>query len=333
MFHTILPVYHTVSDTKLPHIAHLYRVKTVCEFEADLDFFLKHYTPIDFFEYKKNLENYGTINRTNNCIINRTNNCINNRTNRPSFLLSFDDGLREFHDIIAPILLRKGVPAINFLNSDFIDNKALFFRYKVSVLIDFITQNKGVLQEKLLNDFKQKYAAFAKNPTAFLLNIKYHDQNILAELAAIIGCDFEAFLQKQQPYLTTEQVKTLIKQGFQFGAHSIDHPQYQFLPLAEQLRQTQVSMDFVQQKFALDYRIFAFPFTDFGVSQAFFDTIKKDNIADFTFGCAGQKYECFDGHAHRIPFEKGDLSARNIYYREYAYYWAKAAIGKNVIRR
>jgi peptidoglycan/xylan/chitin deacetylase (PgdA/CDA1 family) len=153
------------------------------------------------------------------------------------------------------------------------------------------------------------------------------------ELAALVGCDFDAFLQKQKPYLTTEQVKTLIQQGFQFGAHSIDHPQYQFLPLAEQLRQTQVSMDFVQQKFDLSYRIFAFPFTDFGVSQAFFDALKANNIVDFSFGCAGQKYERFDGHAHRIPFEKGDWSAQNIYYREYFYYLAKALIGKNVIKR
>jgi peptidoglycan/xylan/chitin deacetylase (PgdA/CDA1 family) len=314
----LLPVYHTVSDTKLPHIAHLYRVKNVREFEADLDFLLKKYQPIDYFEFRKSIDKAGRN---------------SDKTQKKTFLLSFDDGLREFHDVIAPILLRKGVPAINFLNSDFIDNRALFFRYKVSVVIGFLKENSGVLNTSSLKNFKQANPLFQQNPTAFLLQIKYHNQAILDELAQVIGCDFDAFLETQQPYLTTPQIKSLIQKGFQFGAHSIDHPQYQFLDLAEQIRQTQVSMDFVQQQFALDYRIFAFPFTDFGVSQAFFDTLKTEQIVDYSFGCAGQKYELFSGHSHRIPFEKQDFSAKTIHNWEMLYFMLKAAIGRNVIRR
>ena len=37
--------------------------------------------------------------------------------------LTFDDGFRELHDVVAPILLRKGIPATFFVNSAFIDNK------------------------------------------------------------------------------------------------------------------------------------------------------------------------------------------------------------------
>ena len=115
----LAPFYHAVSDIPMPHIRHLYRVKTVAEFERDLDFLLKHYTPIDFHELPNLLQHKP-------------------RSGKPPMLLSFDDGLREFYDPIAPILLRKGIPAICFLNSGFLDNKDLFFRYKASLLIDFL---------------------------------------------------------------------------------------------------------------------------------------------------------------------------------------------------
>jgi peptidoglycan/xylan/chitin deacetylase (PgdA/CDA1 family) len=308
----LLPVYHTVSDIKLPHIAHLYRVKTVREFEADLDFLLKKYEPIDYFEFRKR---------------------IDNKNDKPSFLLSFDDGLSEFYDIIAPVLWRKGVPAINFINSDFVDNKALFFRYKVSVLIDILSEDKALLKADFLQNFNQKYPSFQNDAKAFLLQIKYHNQYILDELAAAIDYDFNTFLKEQKPYLTLSQITDLIKKGFQFGSHSINHPQYQFLDLAEQLRQTKLSTDFVQNTFNLDYRIFAFPFTDFGVSQQFFDILKTENIVDYSFGCAGQKLERFQGHSHRTPFEKGDFSGQMIHDWEMLYFFAKAIIGKNVIQR
>ena len=37
----IYPFYHAVSDEELIHIKHLYKVRTVKEFERDLDFLLK----------------------------------------------------------------------------------------------------------------------------------------------------------------------------------------------------------------------------------------------------------------------------------------------------
>src|SRR5687768_8144112 len=109
----ILPFYHIVSNEECPHIKNLYRVKTTAQFESDLDFLLQHYTAI-------------SINELNHVVEGKF-------KNKKIFFLSFDDGLREVHDVIAPILLRKGLPATFFLNADFIDNRALMFRYKVSL--------------------------------------------------------------------------------------------------------------------------------------------------------------------------------------------------------
>jgi hypothetical protein len=45
-----------------------------------------------------------------------------------------------------PILRRKGVPATVFVNSDFVDNQDLFFRFKAALIID---KNKSIKFEIL----------------------------------------------------------------------------------------------------------------------------------------------------------------------------------------
>src|SRR5690606_37008030 len=103
----IFPFYHLISDQDVIHVKHLYSVKHTQAFERDLDFLLKNYEAIDL----NTLE--GLIHQ-------------DKPIDKKVFLLSFDDGLSQFYDIIAPILRRKGIPAVNFLNSAFIDNKDLF---------------------------------------------------------------------------------------------------------------------------------------------------------------------------------------------------------------
>jgi peptidoglycan/xylan/chitin deacetylase (PgdA/CDA1 family) len=286
----IAPFYHAVSDEPMPHIQHLYRVKTVREFESDLDFLLRQYRPIDFYELSEQADK---------------------RRGKPPMLLSFDDGLREFHDVIAPILLRKGIPAICFLNSGFLDNQDLFYRYKASLLIEH-------------GGFK----------AGDLLSVRYADRAKLDEMAVSVGFSFDDFLQKKQPYLRSPQVETLLKQGFHFGAHSVDHPEYRFLTLEEQLRQTTRSVETISNKFGLGYRLFSFPFTDYGVSRKFFDfVLEEKKVADFTFGCAGLKTDVHPKHIQRIPLEGNELTAEDILRREFLYFWLKMPFGKNRIRR
>src|ERR1035437_9824850 len=154
----IFPFYHLISDEDVPHVKHLYKVRSIKEFTADLDFLLRYYKPISITEY------LDSINR-----------------GRPlsgnSFILSFDDGLREFHDIAAPILLRKGIPAICFLNSDFIDNHFLFYRYKASLLINSLKNGGNQLVNK-------------KN----ILQFTYADNQVLDYLAVHLKVNFSDYL-------------------------------------------------------------------------------------------------------------------------------------------
>lgn len=313
----IFPFYHLVSDAEIIHIKHLYNVRKIKEFERDLDFFLREYNPLDVCELMSSMK-------------------MGHKMKKKGFLLSFDDGLREFNDIIAPILLKKGIPAICFLNSAFIDNNDLFYRYKISILIERLSKQQ-------LSDSLKKYIkawVIEKNMPfdesgKFLLSINYLNRHYLDELANILDFDFQIYLKKYLPYLTSDQVSSLLKQGFSFGAHSVDHPQYSDLSINQQLHQTTQSINEIANKFNLEYKLFSFPFTDYHISNQFFNTIfsKNQNLADLTFGSAGLKKDECKRNIQRIPIEIGSFSAKEIIYGEYIYFLFKSLLYKNVIKR
>lgn len=307
-----LPLYHTVSDEPLPHIKHLYQARNTAEFERDLDFFLKYYKPVSSADFVDSV--------------------INDRPlSGNSFMLSFDDGLREFHDVIAPILMRKGIPAICFLNSAFVDNKDLFFRYKTSILIEHLRDPHIYTKEvKHWIASRHLHSLNFKHPLHAVTDLNKH---ILDELAQMTGLSFDDYLKNQRPYLSTEQIKNLMNKGFSFGAHSIDHPRYMHIPFEEQIRQTKVSLDDLEARFNLPKRLFAFPFSDWDVKHEFFDTVldSEPKIADLTFATAGLKHDEVRKNIHRIPIEIDQYTAQEVVYGEYLYYIAKRIIHKNQV--
>ncbi len=314
---TIYPFYHTVSDNDIIHIKNLYPIRTVRQFEKDLDFFLKHYTPLDVTDLVKSVRNKTDL-------------------KKDSFLLTFDDGMVEFHDVIAPILLKKGIPSLCFLNSGFVDNKDLFYRCKASVLMEKLKNKEyGTKDIKLISEWFNSKNLKLTPTFESLLSIRYKNKHFLDELADIIGLSFNEYLVKYKPYLTSQHIKYLIKKGFSFGSHSIDHPQYSDIDLNEQLFQTMESMDFVRSNFGFPYRFFSFPFTDHMVSKDFFNALyqKKDKTVDITFGCAGLKKSNDRRNIQRIPIEINDFTAKDIVCGEHMYFVLKALLNKNQIRR
>ncbi|NND06758.1 MAG: hypothetical protein HKN87_10295, partial [Saprospiraceae bacterium] len=160
----ILPVYHLVSDEAPAHIKHLYQIKSIDEFEADLDYLLHHFQPLSLPEL------YDVITRKQ-------------RLDRPSFFLSFDDGLSEFYHIVAPILEEKELRAINFLNSSFIDNCALFYRYKVSLIIEKIKTAQGDLDLSMIGQIIGGPVVNAAQLILQLLKLKYRHTGQIDALA------------------------------------------------------------------------------------------------------------------------------------------------------
>ncbi len=312
-----LPFYHTVSNHELVHIKHLYPVKDEKQFKEDLHFLLKHFKPIDIDELIKIADGQKSVSQN-------------------SFFLSFDDGLSETYHVIAPVLKEMGIPAAFFLNSSFIDNLDLFYRFKCSILVEAIQKKppSGAIVSKI-EDALRKHSIAAVNPVRGLLSINYAQKPVLDEIAMLLEVDFNDYLNSNKPYLSTPQIESLINDGFAIGAHSEDHPEYNQLSLEEQLNQTKHSIQFIQEKFNVNHKLFSFPFTDFGVSKEFFENIfDTDNkITDISFGSAGLKKESFTKHFQRVPMDNSNLPAEKILATEYLYYLLKAPFGKNSILR
>lgn len=287
----IAPFYHVVAEEPLPHIRHLYQAKNAREFEKDLDTLLKKYRPISVDDLAEETP----------------------KGNR--FLLSFDDGLRQFHDVVAPILLRKGVPCICFLNSAFIDNRALFYRFKQSILVD------------VLKNHPQKGMPSADE----ILQTSYKNRLLLDNWAEQAGVDFGAYLKKERPYMTRDEIRALSEKGFRFGGHSIDHPRYSEISPQERLRQTLVSCSTAAEISHDNRQFFSFPYTDDTIPAEFFNSIRGK--VEYTFGTAGLKQDSAVNHLQRIPMEQNALSADAILKNEYAYYLLKRLLLKNRINR
>ncbi len=287
-FTTLLPYQHTVSNEFLPHIKHLFNYKNVEQFSADLDFLLKHYKPVTPADIIKSIEQ-------------------NNALPKKAFLISFDDGFREVYDIIAPILEQKGVPALFFINPAFIDNKVLFYRCKISLLINELVKHKQ--ESAFANIFYDTLQIQKKSLNEIKDSLKKLDQSnaeILDELATKIGFSFEKYLTAQQPFLTRQQLISLHSRGFFIGGHSITHPYYNKLPLQEQVVQTMASCNFVNELLSVNNSCFSFPHSDVGISQQFFENTRA-SIPLF-FGIQNQKEELENKVLHRFNAERPEVN-------------------------
>jgi peptidoglycan/xylan/chitin deacetylase (PgdA/CDA1 family) len=295
----------------LPHIAPLYRYKTPREFSQDLDTLLRHFQPVSLSEVRASVAS-GTA------------------FSKPSFFLSFDDGLREVYEVVAPLLKQKGIPATLFINPDFVGNKRLFFRYKAALLIEKVRHFQGPLPNFPFKDGLSKPSHWE----TWILEAKHAQTPQLDTLSTLLEVDFQEFLTQQRPYLDLSHLQTLRSEGWDIGAHSLDHPEYRFVTQAEQMRQTLQSIQWVKEQGLESIPTFAFPFTDFGVHKSFFSEVNRSlGTPPLLFGTAGFKSEENPFHLQRLAMEGTEDSALSRIKKEYLLFLFKKTLGKDIIRR
>lgn len=295
----ILPLYHIVSDAKLPHIIHCYSYKNPKQFEKDLNIFLRHFNPISLHDLVQSINNLNEIRQR-------------------SFLITIDDGYREVYDIIAPILLKKSIPAVFFLNSAFVDNKNMSYRNKTSLIIDNLQNNAQSFPLNEIQVLLRDNDIINNDLKSAILSIQYHQKYILDDIAKLMNIDFDLYLKEKEPYLTSVQISELIKNGFDIGSHSIDHPLYKYLTLEEQLRQTRESFNFLEEKFPMPYKVFAFPHNDRGVKSFFKETHFNGEI-QISFGTSSFSKGNCKNNLQRQSMENTNDTAKIIYKNLFKY--------------
>lgn len=284
----IFPFYHAVTDQALLHTRHLYPLRSKARFEADLEVLLKYFEPVSMADFLSGE--------------------VPGNARKIPMVLSFDDGLVQCHQETMPILLKKGLPATFFLNNDFIDNRDLFFRFKVSLLLELLPGKSGTEKTQAAT-LLQCRVPDLKNR---LLGLSYPERDLLDTLAGAWSYSFREYLEKQPVYLSSSQVSDMIREGFEIGSHGFDHPQFSLLSQNETIHHIRWSTEDLQTRFGMSYRYFAFPFTDDGVQDDTIGKLFSGGIIDAGFGTAGLKDDRWPAYRQRVPMEWSGLDARRI---------------------
>jgi len=306
-----MPFYHGVAELPASFQQPLYRVPTPQQFEQELDKLLRHFHPLSLAEYMKNQR-------------------VVKVGNKPIMILSFDDGLQSIYAHVAPMLLRKGVPAVFFVNSAFVDNKSLFYRYKAAIVYDQC--QKLSPQSAVYNQLRTLLGTSQSITWELLSKLDHSGEDVLDEVLQVLSFDIPEFLANEKPYMSLRQLKDLEAKGFLIGSHGFMHFMYNKLCPSERLADFTSGMDFIKSNFHPPILSFSFPFTDAGLTYAEVEQLKRAHEADVFMGCAGFKKEKYPWHLQRVPMDDFRHVPGHLW-KMYAEYRVKQLMGRHMVKR
>ena len=306
----IVLCYHLISDEDTPLLFTPHR--TTQKFTKDLEAFQKHYNLVSSQQVLDSI---------------RTGSSLPPR----ALLLTFDDGHAECESIVAPILAAKGIPATFFLTTSFLDNCNIHHRHLAALMSNqcasFTETKKRQLRDEIYPENKE--ADLLQN----IRSTQYAQKQKLFQLASKIDFDLNDYLKTKTPYLSKSQVKSLLNSGFEIGGHSVDHPIFAGLPLAEQVRQTLDCMRELKSEFGIHNGFFAFPNTDEKVSLNYFNEVYSSGLIDLTFGTRGIFFQDIPKNIQRATIENQEVSVEKSLGFLYNVNLIRRALSRTRIRR
>ncbi|MBI9032190.1 polysaccharide deacetylase family protein [bacterium] len=271
----IIPIYyHLVSNKKNPLVENLYKHKDIDSFKKDLHALVKKYRILDLADLK---------------------------ANRKGLVLSFDDGFAECYQVIFPILKELSIPAFFFVNNDFIDNKSMFYRAKLSLIVSKLGYLNPLIHQQLAYILECKITEISER----LLAILDGNNAKIDSLLTLANIDIDNFLNYRKPYLTSEQIFEMSKAGYYFGGHTHDHLKLTGMTAQEQERRIVESSLDISQRFNLDYKLCSLPHNDLGISREVFQKVGQK--IDYLFGGYGLNHQPEFNYYQRISNEHSSL--------------------------
>lgn len=312
--HLLIVLYHHVGPEE-KHLRWLYHSRTQAQFEDDLRLFQQHFEPVTLPEVYAHATGERPL-------------------LRPSIHLTFDDGLSSIQEYAWPLLQQYGFAGSVYVNPDFITGPDMFYRMKVSYLIDELKQGLVPAAVELTMREHLKGRVSGKTILQQLQNIRYGQRHLLDELGSLARVEWQAYKQGHQIYLTENELAQLAKEGMGIGAHSLDHPLLSELSSYEQAQQVAESVAWVQQRLPEQPPVFAFPFTDQGLSRSTIQYLQNQYPGQLLLlGTAGIKQEGHPMHLHRYPMDVQLAGARQQLQQAFASARLKQLLGRYTVVR
>ena len=172
--------------------------------------------------------------------------------------ISFDDGYRDNHEVAAPLLRRRGIPATFFIASRFLDG-GLMWNDGVAEAVRHTTQPElkvpdWGLPALPLGSWPERSQAVG----TVLQKLKYLPpaERDLAVRAVQAAC---RTVPPTNLMMSSEQVRDLHRQGFGIGGHTCHHPILTALPDAAAEREISQGRADLQACVDSDIPLFAYP--------------------------------------------------------------------------
>lgn len=262
--------YHTVSDDPNPSVRHLFPYKTTAMFERDLQYLKEHCRVISYEQFQREQ-------RTD--------------TVRPgSILLTFDDGYSECASVVRSLLLKYELPCLFFVTADFIDNRSLFYRNKVSLCIEAAAAMEHDALVDALGRIDHGPASRLDHESfvQWVKSLPRAAEPTIDALCEALGVDWAAYLSETRPFMTADEIRRLAADGFTIGGHSRTHSRLGELPPDAVKREILDSCRTVREITGQEETPFAFPFSADGVDPGLLAALKGE--CDFLgafFDCRG----------------------------------------------
>lgn len=258
----VCPVYHTVWSQVPAFWNGRYAVRTVQQFEQDLDVLLKLGRPVALQE----LVEWGQGKRPRPC----------------GWFLSFDDGYRQLADEIAPVLQRRGIPATFFVCTSLVDNRQIFFEDLAGWIAARLQSASPAMLQAV-----QRIVVGQQLTLQQVLQARVPRWQLLYSLAEILQFDVSGWLESEQPYLTSSQIRNLLSAGFTIGGHSVDHPLFCEISREAGLQQVRQSSQWLADQFGIRDLAFAFPYGEFQLPASFLRSLQSLAGLRLVFGTRG----------------------------------------------
>lgn len=280
----ILPFYHAVAERPSRLLDRVLDVPTPEAFERDLDRLLAHFEPLE-------LDDLLAVGKGERSL------------ERPGFHLSFDDGLRSCWEVIAPLLEQRGVPATFFVNTSFIGNRDLSYRFMASALAHRIERveagdpGREAVRERFGWPRDEGLLRRVLRATA-------DEKPLLVAGLNDLGEPLDRLLEREQPYMSEDELNGLQEKGFNIGSHGRHHQPFQEMSRGGMNEALQESFGDLEAMLGPGFRrVFSFPFSDDGIPKAELDALIQANELEGAFGSAGLKTGRTTRHFQRIPAE------------------------------